>query len=71
MLVHQGFPSTMIDGIAEFYPYVINHMDDLECFIVQQIPPASKTDANAGLVDGNELLEQFSNIQVMAGRSGA
>ena len=61
----------MIDGIAEFYPYVINHMDDLERFIVQQIPPASKTDANAGLVDGNELLEQFSNIQVLAFHAGA
>ena len=54
----------MVDGIVEFYPYVINTIQDLKHFIVRRIPPASKTDANAGILDGEELLEQFSNIQV-------
>jgi hypothetical protein len=54
----------LIDDIAEFYPYVQNQIKDLEFLIVESVPPSSKTSANAGIVDGEELLEQFANIQV-------
>lgn len=54
----------MIDNIMEFFPHVVNDVEELERLIVLRVPPASKTDANAGISDGEELLEQFANIQV-------
>ena len=48
----------MIDNIMEFFPHVVNDVEELERLIVLRVPPASKTDANAGISDGEELLEQ-------------
>ena len=63
--VLQGFSPSMVNSIVEFYPHVVNQVEDLERFIIHRVPPASKTDANAGIMDSEELLEQFANIQVI------